>query len=637
MPYVIIDGKKHLVLQEESENRRSVHSRDPIGRSYLSLFGFLDFLAYLVVHVVWLCITAVVLYFFGYGLLSYFRGRDSALMIIESASPTWWIDRAWSYFWKERYTCMPSVEKLYCGTKGAVIGCWNFMDDYILEGIGQPHLDNLKLTWEKTAGLWETALNWVENLDLFSWFGSLGAILKPVWSQLMIYYGNIHLAWNLILLAFSGRRGITHVVTKVAKFTAERMQLGSQLWSIAKSPKFQCEILDSTGRFIGCGFRTTLGREDVLVTAYHCLTEQMITLRKNTVEITISRDDFRTFPGADFATLPYNVVATLALAKAKHGCLEKNTAVTISTETQASCGTLKDSKFFGHYIYGGSTLGGFSGSAYYVGNMVFGMHRGAAGTINVGLAISFMDMACRTGDMDVGIGMSRKENTGDAIERMIAKGVEVYYRRTGDPDKIMVTIKGRYYEVDTDTEQGRRIMKGAREFGYESTKKTVEPVASTSGEPTKKKKEGTSTSVQTEAVIPQSALPQASLAPAYNDQVSAPFLGKRAVFIRPSETSKTVSSTPLTPSSDSVGPESTKKQSGNRTTSTVKSPNKKNKDLNRTNILRSLTELLPTLQVGEQKLVSMMLVSGMSTHGLNELLNSLSPTSTGKQVSDAAP
>lgn len=118
------------------------------------------------------------------------------------------------------------------------------------------------------------------------------------------------------------------------------------------------------------------------------------------------------------------------------------------TLTTYSLGKVRNSEIFGELIYEGSTQKGFSGGVYLKGKKVIGMHL-SGGPVNRGISLSYIKCLLEIHEL---------EETGHAPEgydwlfsEYKDTDKRLPYQRTGDPDRVVIRVKGLYHFVDRDT------------------------------------------------------------------------------------------------------------------------------------------------------------------------------------------
>nr|QYW05758.1 MAG: hypothetical protein 1 [Partitiviridae sp.] len=172
-----------------------------------------------------------------------------------------------------------------------------------------------------------------------------------------------------------------------------------------------------------------------------------------------------------------------------------------------------DSTCFGRLVYEGTTLPGYSGSAYSSGPFCYGMHQ-CGGQVNGGFSASFIWCLLR---MYLG---RRDEDTADHLMNEFRKGRGIYWSTSHtDPSEVMVRINGKYeyHSIDTmydvfgkDWMEKPELRKRGRDF---QDFKDVQFESSLSGE-VKGLKSGGSGILENPQGTPQLNLP--SLIDAYN-------------------------------------------------------------------------------------------------------------------------
>lgn len=399
------------------------------------------------------------------------------------------------------------------------------------------------------------------------------------------------------------------------------------------SASFVAKVLDTHGNFIGMCFRATVGGVDAIVTANHNLYgEPLITLESQFASLTVATNLFMCFPNADFAVMPYSRVSSLNMGKAKTGFVDGSINVTTTCRDQASFGVLtKLSNFFGYLQYSGSTLPGFSGTPYVMGNFVYGMHLGSLGGCNAGLALSYIDLLIEEGDTDVDPFGVVKEDTPDAILRDLEEGNKPDFMLDRDGN-VRVERKGKFHKIDDSTEIGKRI-KGAliagrgNRVGRERERVPKNDAMAELLERLEKME------AKLDRKIPASFTPQVFLqAPAYQDQMGPVFEQNPVIGLR-DPTPSTPVDTPPMPNLDTDGPPLTERASGARLTPIAPMVTKAAKRLERKNLIKQLlTAAASSGNGGSDRLATALCdLTSMSTDGLKKLLTELSPTSSGLQ------
>nr|UGO57331.1 MAG: hypothetical protein 2 [Riboviria sp.] len=231
------------------------------------------------------------------------------------------------------------------------------------------------------------------------------------------------------------------------RFHAERMMPGSHLMYTTNMPKFQAEVwVKAGGTFVRSG--------QCFFTSFGCFTSQHVI--DGTDQVAIVTDKARIiFPAERFQTLESDValmritdkersllqVATAKLNPISTPARSAGLVVKVQAYKNSSMGILEPDEGFGLCIYRGSTVKGFSGAPYHVGNMVFGMHAGGS-NYNIGYEAAYLYM----------LASKAHESTEDFIEQEIfEKGKSYVWQRSPyDPSEARVNIDGMYFLVDLD-------------------------------------------------------------------------------------------------------------------------------------------------------------------------------------------
>lgn len=132
----------------------------------------------------------------------------------------------------------------------------------------------------------------------------------------------------------------------------------------------------------GWGYRSDYNGRTYLITAQHCLSSEVseVYLRKGDKFFSVAIDQYEILCNdAVLIPVPENVFARLCVRKPKYGIVpEMGQAVTVlGLEGKGTTGLLENESgrgSFGRVLYRGTTMGGYSGSPYYSGNVIYGMH-----------------------------------------------------------------------------------------------------------------------------------------------------------------------------------------------------------------------------------------------------------------------
>lgn len=230
-------------------------------------------------------------------------------------------------------------------------------------------------------------------------------------------------------------------------FQEEKMMEGSKLEPAAKAPSFQLDVYtrtDSTS-FLrkGQAFNTKFG----VFTAFHVIEDaDAILLKTSEGQLEIAASRFQRLEG-DVALLALTPRETqqLQVSQAKLQACDIPPRSGLLVQVQSfgfrTMGLLEPTTSFGMCKYTGSTIKGFSGSPYYVGKNIYGMHIGC-GNHNMGLEAAYLYMLAKTS----------LEDTEDwLMDEIQNAGQEYTWQRSPyDPDEARVKMGNKYYNVDMD-------------------------------------------------------------------------------------------------------------------------------------------------------------------------------------------
>lgn len=280
----------------------------------------------------------------------------------------------------------------------------------------------------------------------------------------------INHSWIVVLATFIITVSLTYLVRKLIRKRfylysrlqahsvdtfMEKMRPGSVIESVTVKPKFQVDIWVRAEETVfvkqGQGFLTKFG----LATAYHVV--------ENAYEVKlVSHADYLIIKGDRFEQVESDIGLAKLLAHETLK-LQLKTARLVEFGLNHGSGLLvrvqafgamtmgkldPDRSAFGLTLYSGSTIGGFSGSPYYVGNCVYGMHIGG-NSVNVGYEAAYVHMVCSKG----------LESTEDYLIEQITRHQDYDWERNPyNPDEARVRVGGKYYTVEVDTmEQIQRV------------------------------------------------------------------------------------------------------------------------------------------------------------------------------------
>lgn len=226
---------------------------------------------------------------------------------------------------------------------------------------------------------------------------------------------------------------------------AERMVTGSQMEFVRENPRFQVEIhvkRDGVFHKSGQGFSTQFG----IFTALHVVEEaNEVLVVGPTGEVKVEASRFLHLEGDVCLLKVTKELAKLGVSQGKLVEMVTSLKAGLIVKTQAygqrSMGQLKPDEGFGLCVYEGSTIKGFSGSPYHVGNHIFGMHIGSSG-VNMGYQAAYLYMLAK----------HFNEDTEDYLYDEIMNSEEEYQwqRSPVNPDEVRVQFKGKYFLVDRE-------------------------------------------------------------------------------------------------------------------------------------------------------------------------------------------
>lgn len=228
-------------------------------------------------------------------------------------------------------------------------------------------------------------------------------------------------------------------VTTVA-YEPERMVAGSEFMSMPL-PAFQVYVqamVDEVWVNVGCAFRVPAG----IVTAHHVIMNtdrlRLVNGKGKSCDVKSSDFDVNTDLG-DFALLrELSPVLQGMVTSANFVKVQPPSAMVMATGVgQTSLGLLTPGSHFGMVNYQGSTTRGFSGSAYYLGKNVYGMHLGC-GSLNFGYSGSFLKAV-----------LTREEASEDYYLSKLSRGMQHQLQiNPSDPDEVIVHMGGAYLKLD---------------------------------------------------------------------------------------------------------------------------------------------------------------------------------------------
>lgn len=228
----------------------------------------------------------------------------------------------------------------------------------------------------------------------------------------------------------------------------ERMFPHSRLINV-DSPDYQAEVFRDFGdgivHYSGVCFRVA----DKIYTAGHVVEGSGTTIiqfkeKKVTIPTHLWIQE-----QYDVAHLPYAYLASLNMKSAKQSqAIPTPQSVKIVARGQATYGILRDHEVMGMLTYDGSTVAGFSGAPYCVGNIVLGIHTGHQTTENVGVAFSYINLIIKRAERGY-----KKEDTEDYFDYELSRAGKQgfnYRRDPYHPDEYLVRVAGKYHMVDSE-------------------------------------------------------------------------------------------------------------------------------------------------------------------------------------------
>lgn len=224
-------------------------------------------------------------------------------------------------------------------------------------------------------------------------------------------------------------------------FQCERMMDGSSFVP-SKMPNFMFTIegkVDGEWQRLGVGYRSEFG----LTTAAHVIygVDDVRLCNGAGISVEVASSGFVPVQHLDLVRMLYeNDVTVLCLKQANESktCLMEGSSqmVMVHNGSISSMGALKAMNF-GTVEYSGSTSKGFSGSPYFFGNTVFGMHL-ASTNVNFGFDVDYMRLVSR-----------KEESSEEFMLKHIRKGNKYDWElNPSDPDEVYAKVGGRYVILD---------------------------------------------------------------------------------------------------------------------------------------------------------------------------------------------
>lgn len=264
---------------------------------------------------------------------------------------------------------------------------------------------------------------------------------------------------DCLLYRWQSRRRTSYKVEQIPSpvFTPEKMMPNSKLMA-GSIPAFQAQILTLKGERLGQGALSG----NAFITAFHVIDQQTsVVLETQHGRLVVAVSAFERREG-DLAVAELNERdrSTLQLKSAKlhpFALVGSGVFVQVNANGLSSLGFLESHRAFGFVKYSGSTVNGFSGAPYYVGNTIYGFHVGGSSE-NVGYEASYVKSLL----------FAPKESSEDIMMDAIRKKRKFKYERSPfDPDEYRVLVGDRYYMVDSEA-MGRLL-----EMGRGSEKRNI--------------------------------------------------------------------------------------------------------------------------------------------------------------------
>lgn len=260
-------------------------------------------------------------------------------------------------------------------------------------------------------------------------------------------------------------------------YYAEESMMHGSTFVHAKAPSCQANLVTQVaGRevYIGVAFVMHCGPMQVLLTAGHNtdLISESWEVQGITGVLSGKSSDWKLLPNYDVAYKVLSVVeaSTLGLKTAKSGAvgMRDTTVVKCTASAKQSVGEIRNSGTCGLVEYDGSTLKGFSGAPYLIGNTVFGMHVAGTKRKNIGISsglISLMVQKMESVQLE-----ASEDFYMDEIKQMTKSGqfAWTYSHPLEHDEVIFMDRKGKYHTVDADWFDTLDIEYRERERGFKA-------------------------------------------------------------------------------------------------------------------------------------------------------------------------
>lgn len=219
------------------------------------------------------------------------------------------------------------------------------------------------------------------------WMAWLVELIVLNWQSLTI--GTI-VVLTIAILVYRRRKGVRRAFLRARGFRFEALREGSTFIN-SKVPSCQVELREAgflSDQFVGYGLRFG----DFLVTPTHVI-EQINHLvlegPKGKELVQVPPIPSETVSDVSYLKLTADVWSRLGIAGARPARMEAGVMATCTGKQGQSSGFIRKCRdMMGCVTYSGSTVAGMSGAAYVTGTTVIGMHNGASGLENIGVAVS---------------------------------------------------------------------------------------------------------------------------------------------------------------------------------------------------------------------------------------------------------
>nr|QHA33728.1 hypothetical protein [Atrato Sobemo-like virus 6] len=287
----------------------------------------------------------------------------------------------------------------------------------------------------------------------------------------------VYLTYKLVLPLFWALCRAMQRTKDLYTTGVERMMAGSDFFN-APIPNFQAEVhvaFNGLYHFSGnCACVTVpgLGDRAILVTAAHVLSGASH-VRVKTARASLDIDLSRWVQAINCTDMSVVVItndekSTLGLSsgKLRAAAMTTRAYAHVNSRGRAAIGYVRESPDdtdFGRIVFDGSTIKGYSGSPYYMGNVIFGMHTGY-NTMNGGMDAAYMVCMLKFAIRQNLIAGENPEDSDAWVEDQLMKGRDHKITRTGGGDEWQVKLAGQYFIVDD--ERMNELYNKARNTGF---------------------------------------------------------------------------------------------------------------------------------------------------------------------------